>query len=441
MPNPNILFQNMPGPSLSENFESALGTQQKLNEFRNQPMKNRLLQNEVAASDINLQQAQREVGLQEQDQQRKQYLQQIGDMAVDAVGLLPLIEAGDVGQITTALDKRIEKIRARGGDPSDTMDFRDRLLSGQINKDQAVQELSSVVSTAERIGLMKPVEKTKEEGFTLGKGQTRYDAKGNLIASGQPDEETEVDRAQAEKYLAEAEKLRTETNAIGSQSDDLTPLLVNMSPGLAEKASSAYQLAGGGKDGVKALMAVAEQGSEMERRELAPAILKNRFKDATPEELTQLQAAVDSAKDTESGFKAAAEVREKQRNLKKYDDYRTRATGLIDRILNNDELEDVLGSFEGTGEAWVSDKEAQAIADIEELSNILTADNLDLMKGVLSNSDIQMLKSISSGATNRKKGEKQFAQDMAYLKNKLLSVNGSVNGQGEIDDLVSKYAD
>lgn len=158
MPNPNILFQNMPGPSLSENFESALGTQQKLNEFRNMPMKNRLLQNEVAASDINLQQAQKQVGLQEQDQQRKQYLQQIGDMAVDAVGLLPLIESGDVGQITTALDKRIEKIRARGGDPSDTMDFRDRLLSGQINKDQAVQELNGVVSAAERMGVIKPAQ-------------------------------------------------------------------------------------------------------------------------------------------------------------------------------------------------------------------------------------------------------------------------------------------
>lgn len=156
MPNPNILFQNQPGPSLSENFESALGTQQKLNEFRNQPLKNRLLQNDVAASDMGLQQAQKQIGLQEQDQQRKQYLQQIGDMAVDAVGLLPLIEAGDVGQITTALDKRIEKIKARGGDPSDTMDFRDRLLSGQINKDQAVQELNSVVSTAERIGAIRP---------------------------------------------------------------------------------------------------------------------------------------------------------------------------------------------------------------------------------------------------------------------------------------------
>lgn len=155
MPNPNILFQNMPSPSLSENFESALGTQQKLNEFRNMPMKNRLLQNEVAASDIGLQQAQREVGLQEQDQQRKQYLQQIGDMAVDAVGLLPLIEAGDVGQITTALEKRIEKIRARGGDPSDTMDFRDRFLSGKTTKEQAIDELNSVVSAAERMGIIK----------------------------------------------------------------------------------------------------------------------------------------------------------------------------------------------------------------------------------------------------------------------------------------------
>lgn len=173
MPNPNILFQNQPSPSLSENFESALGTQQKLNEYRNQPLKNRLLENEVQASDMKLQQAEREIGLQEKDQQRKAYLQQIGDMAFDAVELTPLVQAGDVGQITTALDRRIEKIRARGGDPSDTIDFRQRLLSGQITKDQAVQELNSVVSAAERIGVIKPTGGTEMREFNeMTKGFT-----------------------------------------------------------------------------------------------------------------------------------------------------------------------------------------------------------------------------------------------------------------------------
>ena len=226
--------------------------------------------------------------------------------------------------------------------------------------------------------------------------------------------------------------------ATSPEQDDLTPLLGNMSPDLAQKAQSAYRLAGGGKDGVKALNEIVEKGSELERRQLAPTILKARFKDATPEEMTQLQSAVDAAKDTESGFKAAAEVRETQRNRKKFIAYQDRAVGLIDRILQNDELEDVLGSFEGTGEAWVSDNEAAAIADIDELRNILTTDNLDLMKGVLSNTDIEILKSLSAGATNRKKGEKLFISDMTNLKERLRSANPSGN---EIDDLVSKYAD
>lgn len=222
------------------------------------------------------------------------------------------------------------------------------------------------------------------------------------------------------------------------EQDDLTPLLGNLSPELAQKAQSAYRLAGGGKDGVKALNEIVEKGSEIERRQLAPTILKARFKDATPEEMAQLQSAVDAAKDTESGFKAAAEVRETQRNRKKFIAYQDRAVGLIDRILQNDELEDVLGSFEGTGEAWVSDKEAAAIADIDELRNILTADNLDLMKGVLSNTDIEILKSLSAGATNRKKGEKLFISDMTNLKERLRNANPSGN---DIDDLVNKYAD
>jgi hypothetical protein len=274
------------------------------------------------------------------------------------------------------------------------------------------------------------------------------------VALGMPEGVSDLDKAKAEKYRAEAAKARAlgvkasgETAMLGKDGavtgapDDITPLLQGLSPPVAAKAEAAYNLAGGGKDGVKALNEIVEKGSEIERRELAPVIMAKRFSDATPEEMSQLQAVMDSAKDTESGMQEAAKLRDKQRQVGKFAEYQKRASELIDRILSNDELEDVIGSFEGSGDAWVSDKEAQAIADINELSDILTGDNLDLMKGVLSNSDILMLKNISSGATNRKKGEPQFMADMQYLKDKLNKVRASANGEPTTDDLVSKYAD
>ena len=60
------------------------------------------------------------------------------------------------------------------------------------------------------------------------------------------------------------------------------------------------------------------------------------------------------------------------------------------------------------------------------------------MQGVLTDKDIEMLKTISAGATNRKKGEKLFISDMTNLKERLRNANPSGN---DIDDLVSKYAD
>ncbi len=94
---------------------------------------------------------------------------------------------------------------------------------------------------------------------------------------------------------------------------------------------------------------------------------------------------------------------------------------MLDKILASDQVGDVTGSLEGAIDFRLSDVEAQLIADIDEAQNILTADNMDLMTGVLSESDIKLLKNLSSGGLNRKRGEKRFRQDVKQMRDRLCS--------------------
>lgn len=129
-----------------------------------------------------------------------------------------------------------------------------------------------------------------------------------------------------------------------------------------------------------------------------------------------------SAKTAESGLKAANKIRTEQRRLKKAKGFQERAVGLLDGILASDQLGDVVGSIEGSYDIRpFSDAEAELITDIEETQNILTADNMDLMTGVLSESDIKILKNLSSGALNRKRSEKRVRADITQLRDKLNS--------------------
>ena len=130
---------------------------------------------------------------------------------------------------------------------------------------------------------------------------------------------------------------------------------------------------------------------------------------------------MDSAKTTESGLKAAGKIRSDQRRNKKAQAFQIRAVELLTKILASDELDDVLGSIEGSIDFRIQDAEAEIISDIEEATNILTADNMDLMSGVLSESDIRILKTISGGGLNRKRSEERFRTDVQTMIDKLNS--------------------
>jgi len=196
-------------------------------------------------------------------------------------------------------------------------------------------------------------------------------------------------------------------------------LIEDLPPEIAPKAKAAYEAAGGGKDGIAAMDKVIGRGEETIKRSMVPQSLQRRFKDATPEQMIELQSAVDTGKTVEAGFKEASKIRTEQKRMVKAQGFNDRAVELLTSILENDELGDVLGSIEGAIDFRFQDSESELIADIEEAGNILTADNLSLMSGVLSETDIKILKNLAGGGLNRKRSKDRFVKDVTSIRDKL----------------------
>lgn len=250
------------------------------------------------------------------------------------------------------------------------------------------------------------------------------------------DAELDADIAQSQAFAtdpvsalerAQTGKLRAETAQIGKPLVTPPALLADLPPSVASQADAAFVAAGGGDKGVKALGKVIDSAGEQQRRLSSPKILKQNFPKASEAELQQLQATMDAAKTTESGLTSAQKVRTEQIRLEKGKEFQARAIELLQGILENPELADVIGGQEGTGEGFffgkqiLSDLEADAVSDIEEATSILTSGNLDLLSGVLSDTDIGLLKDLSSGALKRIRSEPRFRADVQKLIEKLSS--------------------
>lgn len=135
MPDPNILFKNAPPSPLNESFHNALVNYDAV---KTMPLKNQLLEQRIAAGDT-------------ENQQNKLKFQ-IFDMANDALQLKPVLESGNIGAAMQAVDRRVEKIKQRGGDPSDTLAFRKLLESGDVGG--AMTQLDAPINAAQRLGIM-----------------------------------------------------------------------------------------------------------------------------------------------------------------------------------------------------------------------------------------------------------------------------------------------
>lgn len=153
MPNANILFQNQPTAPLSAHFNDAMNTAQNFNQFQQMPVKNRLLEAHAQSAELGVKGAELNQESAQFQLDRKQQLAQVADMAADAYELIPIIQGGDQFQLFDKLQSRVEKITARGGDPSDTIEFMSRLKNGEISQEQAISELGSVVGTAQQLGV------------------------------------------------------------------------------------------------------------------------------------------------------------------------------------------------------------------------------------------------------------------------------------------------
>lgn len=313
--------------------------------------------------------------------------------AVARIRLLPDNQKG------AAIRQNIAEIKAKNGDSTESEQALQLAQAG--NFEELNQGLDNLFQVGVTTGFLKaePVTKAAAD-FTLRPGQTRFGPGGEQIAS----------------VAAKAVTDESATKAI------IPPVLLQgLDPGVANKGAAAFEAAGGGDKGLTAFQKIVDAGTEQQRRLASPQILKESFPRATPAELVQLQSTMDAAKTTETGLKSAAKVREEQRRTKKAKGFQERAIQLLDSILANDELDDVLGSIEGAIDFRLQDSESELIADIEEAGNILTADNLNLMSGVLSETDIKILKNLAGGGLNRKRSVDRFTKDVTSIRDKLSS--------------------
>lgn len=121
--------------------------------------------------------------------------------------------------------------------------------------------------------------------------------------------------------------------------------------------------------------------------------------------------------------KTIADNEKKAKQVAKSENVRKITVDLIGRIRRNKELKNVLGAVEGLFDFRLDPDEVELIADIRELENLLTVENLDLMTGVLSETDIAILRSVGAGGLDRRRSVDEF-------KRRLDNIEAGFTGRG-----------
>jgi len=301
------------------------------------------------------------------------------------------------------LTARSQAVQAEGGDPADTENLR-KLIGGNSEKAKKAAWASLALNTSPQHykALKEQFGGQVADPLVVGKGASVYDPNTKTYSRPPP-----------------------------VAGDTTLPLVMRkgLSDPVADQGEAAFNAAGGGKDGVKAFNEAVVIAKEDERRSDAYESLAISYPNVSPEEMSQLQTAIDTAPTVEKGMALAEKVRTNQRAAEKAAVMSDRSLDLVNHILANDELEDVIGSSEGkfggseqpSGAlpligGFISDSEATAIADIEEITNILTVPAMDLMTGILSESDLKLLKTISGGAFNRTRSIERFKSDVGQIQ-------------------------
>lgn len=79
-----------------------------------------------------------------------------------------------------------------------------------------------------------------------------------------------------------------------------------------------------------------------------------------------------------------------------------------------------------------------ASARLEQLSDILTAENLGMMSGVLSETDLKVIANIAGGGLNRKLGDKVALKNLKKLKKMFESESSLSSKESDIDSEIKK---
>lgn len=106
-----------------------------------------------------------------------------------AASIESLVDNNDDKAIELSLNNRIDRLNELGIDTSDT---QRELQTFRDNPDIFKSNIKNAVNFGERLGLLKK-KPERSKGFTLGKGQQRFDAQGNIIAQGAKEEDKAPD--------------------------------------------------------------------------------------------------------------------------------------------------------------------------------------------------------------------------------------------------------
>lgn len=103
---------------------------------------------------------------------------------------------------------------------------------------------------------------------------------------------------------------------------------------------------------------------------------------------------------------------------------------------DTDQIKNSVGSFDSILPS-VTEGAQDFDKKLDTLKSMLTAENLKLMSGVLSETDIKILSNIASGELTTKGSEEEFMGALKRLEQKL----GGGSGEDDLEGLIQKYAD
>lgn len=381
--------------------------------------------------------------------------------AIDMYKAYNLLNSGNIDGAMKFGEERYNAIVQLGGDPSDTVEFMQQ-LSEDPSGQTALRDLKNGLKLA---SAQKYIDKEilpssffpqkltdfqeNIKGLSEEDQQTAIKVKAGLVPTAvakkplTPDQSRLQDRMPPgvtwENSTAAQRNQARIDDAAAKQREIVAPpeLLAGFTPEESKIAKAAYRAGGGGTSGLEAMNSAVGSAREEAMFADIPSILDLRYPNASPAERQQLDSVVGTAKSTKMALESADTTREKQRTLKKGQSFQKRSVKLLKRILGAEKLAEVLGSVEGAYDIRLDDREATIIADIAELTSILTSDNLNLLKGTLSDTDIQLLKDMSAGALIRTREYDRFKEDGQELLDRLTSkMVTTVDDDDDSEDLL-----